>query len=63
MATFNTNSLTAPAPPTLLNYWRGSHYGGSVCSMDRVLSGFLACLDARGASPASAPCAPSTERL
>jgi rhamnogalacturonan endolyase len=27
-ATF-TDSLTAPAPPTLLNYWRGSHYGGS----------------------------------
>jgi rhamnogalacturonan endolyase len=23
----------APAPPTLLNYWRGSHYGGSVCSI------------------------------
>ncbi|HZM05246.1 MAG TPA: polysaccharide lyase family protein [Candidatus Saccharimonadales bacterium] len=32
-ATFNTNSLTAPAPPTLLNYWRGSHYGGSVCAI------------------------------
>lgn len=31
-ATF-TNSLTAPAPPTLLNYWRGSHYGGSVCDI------------------------------
>ncbi|BCM93647.1 rhamnogalacturonate lyase [Abditibacteriota bacterium] len=27
-ATF-TDSLTAPAVPTLLNYWRGSHYGGS----------------------------------
>ena len=23
----------APAPPTLLNYWRSSHYGGSVCSI------------------------------
>lgn len=31
-ATF-TDSLTAPAPPTLLNYWRGSHYGGSVCDI------------------------------
>ncbi len=27
-ATF-TNSLSAPAPPCLLNYWRSSHYGGS----------------------------------
>jgi rhamnogalacturonan endolyase len=32
-ATFNTNALGAPAPPCLLNYWRGSHYGGSVCSV------------------------------
>jgi rhamnogalacturonan endolyase len=32
-ATFNTNALDAPAPPTLLNYWRGSHYGGSVCNI------------------------------
>jgi rhamnogalacturonan endolyase len=32
-ATFNTNALNAPAPPTLLNYWRGSHYGGSICSI------------------------------
>ncbi len=31
-ATF-TGSLTAPAPPTLLNYWRGSHYGGSICNI------------------------------
>lgn len=31
-ATF-TDSLTAPAPPTLLNYWRGSHYGGSICNV------------------------------
>jgi len=30
-ATFTT-SLTAPAPPCLLNYWRGSHYGGSECN-------------------------------
>lgn len=29
-ATFGTN-LEAPAPPCLLNYWRGSHYGGSSC--------------------------------
>lgn len=29
-ATFGTNP-DAPAPPTLLNYWRGSHYGGSSC--------------------------------
>ncbi len=28
-ATFDTNNLTAPAPPCLLNYWRSSHYGGS----------------------------------
>src|SRR5262249_2187087 len=31
-ATF-TDNPDAPAPPTLLNYWRGSHYGGSVCSI------------------------------
>jgi rhamnogalacturonan endolyase len=28
-ATFNPEDKTAPAPPCLLNYWRGSHYGGS----------------------------------
>ena len=32
-ATFNTNALNAPAAPTLLNYWRGSHYGGSICNI------------------------------
>ena len=32
-ATFNTNRPNAPAPPTLLNYWRGSHYGGSLCNL------------------------------
>ena len=32
-ATFNTNNLNAPAPPTLLNYWRSSHYGGSICNL------------------------------
>jgi rhamnogalacturonan endolyase len=31
-ATF-TDSLVAPAPPTLLNYWRSSHYGGSMCGI------------------------------
>lgn len=29
-ATFNPEQKEAPAPPCLLNYWRGSHYGGSV---------------------------------
>ena len=32
-ATINTNALNAPAPPTLLNYWRSSHYGGSICNI------------------------------
>jgi len=32
-ATFNVNARNAPAPPTLLNYWRGSHYGGSICNI------------------------------
>ena len=32
-ATFKTNALNAPAPPTLLNYWRSSHYGGSICNI------------------------------
>jgi rhamnogalacturonan endolyase len=32
-ATFNTEALFAPAPPTLLNYWRSSHYGGSICNI------------------------------
>jgi len=31
-ATFG-DDLTAPAPPCLLNYWRSSHYGGSVCTI------------------------------
>ena len=30
-ATFNPDDKEAPAPPCLLNYWRGSHYGGSSC--------------------------------
>ena len=33
-ATFG-NDPNAPAPPCLLNYWRGSHYGGSECRMDQ----------------------------
>ncbi len=28
-----TDDLNAPAPPCLLNYWRSSHYGGSICSI------------------------------
>jgi rhamnogalacturonan endolyase len=32
-ATFTIGDFTAPAPPTLLNYWRGSHYGGSVANI------------------------------
>ncbi|MGH8024147.1 MAG: polysaccharide lyase family protein [Limisphaerales bacterium] len=28
-----TDSLDAPAPPCLLNYWRSSHYGGSICNI------------------------------
>ncbi|HTL74372.1 MAG TPA: polysaccharide lyase family protein [bacterium] len=35
-ATFNTNNLNAPAPPTLLNYWRSSHYGGSICNISQT---------------------------
>jgi rhamnogalacturonan endolyase len=31
-ATFGTDP-NAPAPPCLLNYWRGSHYGGSECNI------------------------------
>ena len=33
-ATFGDDP-TAPAPPCLLNYWRGSHYGGSTVSVDQ----------------------------
>ena len=32
-ATFNPSATNAPAPPTLLNYWRSSHYGGSICNL------------------------------
>lgn len=31
-ATFG-HDLNAPAPPCLLNYWRSSHYGGSICNI------------------------------
>jgi rhamnogalacturonan endolyase len=34
-ATFGDDP-NASAPPTLLNYWRGSHYGGSVCSITQT---------------------------
>jgi rhamnogalacturonan endolyase len=33
-ATFG-HDTNAPAPPCLLNYWRSSHYGGSVCAIAR----------------------------
>jgi rhamnogalacturonan endolyase len=56
-ATF-TDSLTAPAPPTLLNYWRGSHYGGSICNIaatdawTKVIGPFLIyCNSGTGVSP------------
>lgn len=45
-ATFG-NDPNAPAPPCLLNYWRGSHYGGSSCVVaagarwDKVIGPFL----------------------
>jgi rhamnogalacturonan endolyase len=54
-ATF-TSSLTAAAPPTLLNYWRGSHYGGSLCNIaateawTKVIGPFLIYCNA-GATP------------
>jgi len=53
-ATFNTNALNAPAPPTLLNYWRGSHYGGSICNLaatdawTKVIGPFLIYCNAAG---------------
>ena len=52
-ATF-TEDRNAPAPPTLLNYWRGSHYGGSVCSLaageawSKVVGPFLIYCNAGG---------------
>ena len=33
-ATF-TDSLTAPAPATLLNVWKGPHYGGTVLNIEK----------------------------
>src|SRR5262249_48780712 len=50
-ATFG-HALDAPAPPCLLNYWRGSHYGGSVCNIaqgeawTKVVGPFLIYCDA-----------------
>lgn len=32
-ATFDLARPAAPAPPALLNYWRSSHYGGSLCDL------------------------------
>ena len=56
-ATFNTNAFNSPAPPTLLNYWRGSHYGGSICNIaatdawTKVVGPFLIyCNSANGGS-------------
>lgn len=34
-ATFTPTDKTAPAPPCILNYWRSSHYGGSVLFVDK----------------------------
>ena len=54
-ATFGNNP-DAPAPPTLLNYWRSSHYGGSICSIaatdawTKVIGPFLIYCNA-GATP------------
>lgn len=57
-ATFGTN-LDAPAPPTLLNYWRGSHYGGSSSAIaqgekwNKVIGPFLLYCN-NGATPDAA---------
>ena len=54
-ATF-TSDLNTPAPPCLLNYWRGSHYGGSECEIaageawTKVVGPFLVYCNA-GATP------------
>ena len=54
-ATFGNNP-DAPAPPCILNYWRGSHYGGSSCviaageSWKKVVGPFMIYCNA-GASP------------
>jgi rhamnogalacturonan endolyase len=54
-ATFG-NDPNAPAPPCLLNYWRGSHYGGSSCVVaqgehwTKVIGPFLIYCNA-GATP------------
>lgn len=47
-----TDDLNAPAPPCLLNYWRSSHYGGSICNIgtneawSKVVGPFLIYCDA-----------------
>ena len=47
-----TDSLNAPAPPCLLNYWRSSHYGGAICNVGtneawaKVVGPFLIYCDA-----------------
>ena len=52
-ATFGDDP-NAPAPPTLLNYWRGSHYGGSICDIaatdawTKVIGPFLIYCNAGG---------------
>jgi len=52
-ATFG-NDTNAPAPPCLLNYWRGSHYGGSECvigegeAWTKVIGPFLIYCNAGG---------------
>jgi len=53
-ATFTIGNFTAAAPPTLLNYWRGSHYGGSICNIGasenwtKVIGPFLIYCNAGG---------------
>jgi rhamnogalacturonan endolyase len=49
-----TDDQTAPAAPCLLNYWRSSHYGGSICNIGRgeawtkVIGPFLIYCNATG---------------
>ncbi len=56
-ATFGDNP-NAPAPPTLLNYWRSSHYGGSLCNIaatdawTKVIGPFLIYCNAGGSHDA-----------
>jgi rhamnogalacturonan endolyase len=56
-ATFG-NDPNAPAPPCLLNYWRGSHYGGSSCAIaagehwSKIVGPFVICCNS-GETPAA----------